>query len=263
MATKIEWTDVTWNPITGCTPISEGCKNCYAARMANRLNGRFGYPLARPFRVIFHPDKLDRPLGWRKPRHVFVCSMGDLFHEDVLFEWVDAVFGVMARCRQHTFQVLTKRPGRMLEWFQHSVVGPPSNVWFGVTCEKQDHLGRVEQLLELKRRYPHITTFVSAEPLLGPLDLLDYLMEYEDNDVTGGDYFRCVGYTLLDWVIVGGETGPGARAMHPGWVGDIRDQCQAADVPFFFKSWGKCKKAVGRLLDGRTHDGMPDARSDK
>jgi len=273
--TKIEWTDATWNPVTGCTPVSAGCENCYARRMANRLRGRAGYPADEPFRVTLHPDKLDDPLHWRKPRRVFVCSMGDLFHEDVPFGFVDKAFVTTAMCPQHRFQLLTKRPARMLEYLDQRAgilnaaglmaeslrlgAWPQPNLWLGVSVENQQ---AAEERIEVLLNTPAAVRFVSVEPMLGPVDVSPYLSmgmacpqcrrwECQDGfDVLGateGNVFcnHC-GTEVpakfaggLDWVICGGESGPGARPMHPQWVRDLRDQCDAAGVPFFFKQWGE------------------------
>jgi protein gp37 len=256
--TKIEWTEYSWNPVTGCTPASEGCQNCYAKRMATRLKGRYGYPEDEPFKVTLHPEKLKEPLKWKKPRRVFVCSMGDLFHEQVPDEYIAKVWEVMSNASQHTFLVLTKRPQRMkdflarLGWYIHDRDGYPmeavldeggkytlKNVWLGVTAENQQ---RADERIPILLQIPAAVRFVSIEPMLGPVVIPE---------------------EWPDWVICGGETGPGARPIHPAWVRSLRDQCQAAGTPFFFKSWGEWaehnvgKKKAGRLLDGRTWDEMP------
>lgn len=250
--TKIEWTDCTWNPTTGCTKISSGCKNCYAARMANRLRGRFGYPADDPFRVTLRPDRLELPFKWRNPRRVFVDSMGDLFHEAVPFDFIAAVFGVMAANPQHTFQILTKRPNRMLEWY--SWISPEMdllnqiaewpifpNVWLGVTAENQKAADeRIPTLLQC----PAAVRFVSAEPLLGPLNLRRFFLDDDGLDLEGG----WPQFAGLDWVIVGGETGPGARPMNPDWARQIRDQCKEVGVPFFFKKMGQGKETPSDLM---------------
>ena len=205
--TKIEWADATWNPVRGCTPISTGCKHCYAKTLAERFRGVPGHPFEQGFDVRLVPEKLEEPLKWRRPRRVFVNSMSDLFHSEVPPAYVDDVFDVMRSAPQHTFMVLTKRPRVMVvrDW--------PSNVWAGVSVENADCLWRVEAL----KRVP-AKRFLSLEPLLGPLEALE---------LEG-----------VDWVIVGGESGPEARPLHPGWVRQIRDQCLRAEVPFFFKQWG-------------------------
>ncbi|MDI9379758.1 MAG: phage Gp37/Gp68 family protein [Verrucomicrobiota bacterium] len=236
MSTNIEWTDATWNPVTGCTKVSQGCKHCYAERMATRLAGRYGYSADQPFRVTLRGSKLEQPFHWREPRMVFVCSMGDLFHDDVPDGFIDRVFGVIRKCPQHTFQILTKRPHGMCEYaLSLSYRRPPSNVWLGTSVENQDAAdSRIHHLLNT----PAAVRFLSLEPLLGPLPGLN---------LEG-----------IHWVIVGGESGPGARPMHPEWARDIRDQCVAAGVPFFFKQWGGVnKKRAGRLLDGREWNEMP------
>jgi len=229
---SIEWTEVTWNPVTGCTKVSPGCKHCYAERMAKRLRAMGQPKYANEFKLTTHPMYLDQPLGWKKPRMVFVNSMSDLFHEEVPLSFIDQVFDVMRRASQHTFQVLTKRSHRLLEldpefdW--------PENVWMGVSVENQDYTFRIEHL---RKTSAHVK-FLSLEPLLGPLPHLN---------LNG-----------IDWVIVGGESGPGARPMDEKWVVDIRDQCQASEVPFFFKQWGGFRrKEAGRELKGRTWDQMP------
>lgn len=255
--TRIKWADSTWNPITGCSPISEGCANCYAERMSKRLAGRFGYPADEPFRVTLHPERLDEPKHWRKPKRVFVCSMGDLFHTDVPFEFIALVFGRMHSARHHTYLVLTKRPDRMAEfirWYQQEWLGPFASawpreyqhVWLGVTAENQR---TADERIPLLLAIPAAKRFVSCEPLLGPVDLAGlngligvglstidalngYHIHHDDDD-------KAERYDRLDWVIAGGETGPGARPMHPDWARSLRDQCQAAGVPFFFKHFGE------------------------
>jgi protein gp37 len=234
MATKssIEWTESTWNPITGCTKISAGCKHCYAERMAKRLHA-MGQPNYRNgFKVTCHPDVLGMPLKWKKSQMIFVNSMSDLFHNDVKAEFIDEIFFTMNEARWHTFQILTKRAGRMAQLANRFKW--TSNVWMGVTVENADHVDRIDHLREV----PAAVRFLSLEPLLGPLPNLNL--------------------KNIDWVIVGGESGPGARPMDPAWVTDLRDQCLKAKVPFFFKQWGGVqKKKAGRLLDKRTWDQMP------
>lgn len=248
-STKIEWADAVWNPVTGCTPSSQGCQNCYAQRMAKRLAGRCGYPADDPFRVTLHPEKLEEPLHWKKPRRVFVCSMGDLFHEDVPFEFIEQVFEVMRKAEQHMFLVLTKRPRRAKMFLDPNLRSdtfknwPFPNAWLGVTAENQRMADeRIPILLET----PASVRFVSCEPLLGPIDLGQWL---ECPTCAGsGEIYNPIEdafedcpahFSPLHWVIAGGETGPGARPMHPDWVRTLRDQCQVAGVPFFFKSWGE------------------------
>lgn len=322
MPTKIEWAEETWNPVTGCTPISEGCRNCYAERMSKRLAGRCGYPSEDPFKVTLHPDKLDQPLRWKKPRMIFVCSMGDLFHKDVPFDHISQVFDVMCSWRWptkeaecsgdaslledpgHTFMVLTKRPERIPEWLSWLGLYWPGDspvninleaeghfgkhIWFGVTAENQ---ARADERIPVLLEIPAAIRFVSIEPMLGPVDIAGHLGFNGPRRMGDGLTYYWVG-PKLDWVICGGETGPGARPIHPDWVRSLRDQCQAAGVPFFFKSWGEWmpsyqtgatfelsrlktdevvmsgpghgvvmkkvgKKAAGRLLDGQTWEQRP------
>lgn len=301
--TKIEWTDSTWNPITGCTPCSPGCDHCYARRMAERFPQVHGGEFAH---VKFHPDRLQQPLHWRKPRRIFVCSMGDLFHPDVPFGWVMRVLRVMAHCPRHTFILLTKRPQRMLDFWQrwgdlsgedysafHNARGPVetrkahpsprgqlfadmletmgeppqgcafptfdwmdgmqgwptwlSNVWLGVTvCNQAEADAKIPVLLST----PAALRFVSIEPMLGPVDLALWLPWGKHDDAA-----------KLDWVICGGETGPGARRMDGPWVRALRDQCVSAGVPFFFKGWGTYltpkTHPTYRWLDGRKWQEFP------
>ncbi len=228
----IEWTNATWNPLTGCTKISPGCKHCYAERMSRRLQAMGQPNYANGFQLTLHTQTLVAPLGWKKPQTIFVNSMSDLFHRDVPVEFIQEVFDVMRRASWHTFQVLTKRADRLLEL--DPVIEWPENVWMGVSVENADYLWRVERLRQTHAQ----TKFLSLEPLLGPLFGLN---------LRG-----------IDWVIVGGESGPGARALDASWVRDIRDLCLAQDTPFFFKQWGGVrKKRAGRLLDGRTWDALP------
>ncbi len=283
---KIEWLrgsdgveGKTWNPVTGCTKISTGCQKCYAERMSKRLAGRFGYPADEPFRVTLHPDKIDKPLHWKKPRMVFVCSMGDLFHEDVPDEFIYRCFLIKSQATHHTYQVLTKRPERMCELMERAFrpgqySGPAANVWLGTSVENQETADeRIPHLLDT----PAAVRFLSLEPLLGPVDLTAVVrvlpvpqtevdVSYVHGTVLGtdGHSFSPCGATGrgIDWVIVGGESGPGARPMDPDWVRSIRDQCVAAGVPFFFKGWGGInKKKSGRKLESRTWDEMPTNRS--
>jgi protein gp37 len=229
---KIEWTECTWNPVTGCTKISPGCLNCYAERMARRLQA-MGQPNYRNgFRLTLHPHMLDLPLRWRQPRSIFVNSMSDLFHNDVPLKFIQQVFDVMRRAPQHRFQILTKRSERLKELSPRLTW--PDNVWMGVTVENADYTHRIDHL----RQTGAAVKFISFEPLLSPIP---------DIDLTG-----------IDWTIVGGESGPGARPMPRDWVIDIRDQC-AAEVPFFFKQWGGInKKAAGRRIENRTWDQKPE-----
>ena len=235
-ASQIEWTETTWNPVTGCSKISPGCKHCYAERMAKRLHAMGTAKYRNGFQVTIHPTTLDEPLTWSKPRLVFVNSMSDLFHDAVPEDFIRSVFEVMNRASQHTFQVLTKRPQRvaaMNGWLDWS-----PNIWLGVSVESEARLDRIDHL----RATGVATKFLSLEPLLGPLSPLEL--------------------ANMDWVIVGGESGPGARPMEADWVREIRDTCLSQQVPFFFKQWGGVfKKRTGRVLDGRTWDEMPRGAS--
>ena len=235
---QIEWTDATWNPVTGCTQVSPGCGHCYAKTFAERFRGVPGHPYERGFDLQLRPERLDQPLRWAKPRTIFVNSMSDLFHPDVPENYIAEVFEVMHAAPRHRFQVLTKRAERLAE------LAPslpwPDNVWMGVSVESQHWTSRIDHL----RETPAAVKFLSCEPLLGPLDL----------ELDG-----------IDWVIVGGESGPGARPMQPAWARGIRDQCAEAGTPFFFKQWGAHnergqrvgKKRAGRRLDRQVWDGMP------
>ncbi len=228
----IEWTEATWNPVTGCTKLSAGCKHCYAERMAHRLQA-MGQPNYRNgFEVTLHPHMLEHPLAWKKPQMIFVNSMSDLFHEEVPLDFIQQVFDVMRRADWHTFQVLTKRSARLLELSPQ--LDWPANVWMGVSVENCDYTFRIDDL----RQTGACIRFLSLEPLIGPLPELE---------LCG-----------IHWAIVGGESGPGARPMDAAWVKEIRDQCLAAEVPFFFKQWGGTrKKKAGRLLEGRTWSQLP------
>jgi protein gp37 len=229
---SIEWTDATWNPVTGCTKISPGCKHCYAERMARRLQS-MGQPRYRDgFKLTLQPDVIEQPLTWKKPRLVFVNSMSDLFHDDVPLSYLRRVFEVMATANWHIFQVLTKRSLRLAE--VASRLPWPANVWMGVSVESADYTYRVDHLSSV----PAAVRFLSVEPLLGPIERLSL--------------------NNIDWVIVGGESGPHARRIDPGWVRSIRNDCLLAGVPFFFKQWGGTRKSTtGRVLDGRTWDELP------
>lgn len=234
--TEIEWTDATWNPVTGCSKVSPGCAHCYAEVIAERFRGTPAFPSG--FDIVTHPDRLEMPLRWKRPRRIFVNSMSDLFHDEVPDDFIKAVFSIMERATWHEFQLLTKRSGRLrdlardLPW--------PSNVWMGVSVENQWWTSRISDL----RDVPAAIRFLSVEPLLGPLQL----------NLAG-----------IDWVIVGGESGRGSRPMHLNWALSVRDQCQAANVAFFFKQWGshdangvrQSKRSNGRMLQGRTWDAMP------
>jgi protein gp37 len=229
---SIEWTESSWNPVTGCTKISAGCAHCYAERMAKRLHA-MGQPNYRNgFEVTCHPDVLGMPLKWKKSQMIFVNSMSDLFHKAVPVRFIEEIFFTMNQARWHTFQILTKRADRMVQLASRFKWTP--NVWMGVTVENDRHVDRIDRLREV----PAAVRFLSLEPLLGPLPDLDL--------------------SHIDWVIVGGESGPGARPMDPAWVTDLRDQCLDAGVAFFFKQWGGVrKKKAGRLLEKRTWDQMP------
>jgi protein gp37 len=295
--TSIEWTDKTWNPVTGCSVVSPGCDNCYAESIAKRFAGTPQFP--NGFQVTLRPERLEQPLKWRKPSMVFVNSMSDLFHDDIPDSYIARVWMTMFFAPQHTFQILTKRAGRMRSWVQRWTSGeiphpetgmrPPSrvvlpNVWLGVSAEDQKWANvRIPALLDT----PAAVRFVSAEPLLGSIDMRMWL----EDDPEKYDVPR------LDWVIVGGESGPKSRAMHPDWARSLRDQCTSAGVSYLFKQWGEWapngsyrkdtgtpqsssrehvfedggqdgfipvmarvgKKQAGRLLDGRTWDEFPVA----
>jgi protein gp37 len=229
---SIEWTESTWNPVTGCTKISPGCANCYAKRMAIRLQAMGQPNYAKGFQLTTHPSALELPLKWKKPQRIFVNSMSDLFHKDVPESFIRDVFDIMGRANWHQYQILTKRSDRLAELGQRLPWRP--HIWMGVSVESAKYTYRIDHL----RRVPAHVRFLSLEPLLGPLFNLN---------LEG-----------IRWVIVGGESGPGARPMNPGWVLEIRDQCQKAEVPFFFKQWGGTnKKRTGRTLAGRLHNGMP------
>jgi protein gp37 len=291
---RIEWTDATWNPVTGCTKVSPGCANCYAERFAERFRGIPGHHYEHGFDLQLRPEMLDQPFHWAKPRHIFVCSMADLFHKDVPDEFIDQVFAVMALAPRHTFQVLTKRPERMAEYVSgayarvRAVVDEPSpvrrayldslpryareeaikqwwtnlpaeqwplpNVWVGTSVENQRvAFDRVSALLQT----PGNVRFISAEPLLGPLDLEGFF--YAVGPSTAGPFTDAIGRRRLEfgyggiggqmitavpthdiaWLIVGGESGPGARPMHPDWARSLRDQATEAGVAFLFKQWGE------------------------
>jgi protein gp37 len=276
----IEWTDATWNPVTGCTEVTPGCDNCYAKTFANRWRGTPGHYFEHGFDVQLRPDKLGLPLRWRKPRRVFVNSMSDLFHKDVPDDYIARVFAVMAATPQHTYQLLTKRHGRMrallndecrcgaghqpgvhlrsaIEWaatphsptyvpglkpgLYHRMQWPLPNLWLGVSVEDQQRAElRIPALLDT----PAAVRWLSCEPLLGPVDI------FRNTNLD-----RAPG---LDWVVVGGESGLTSRPMQPAWARSLRDECVGAGVPFFFKQWGgRTPKANGRELDGRTWDEYP------
>ncbi len=284
---KIEWTDETWNPVTGCTKISEGCQNCYAERMATtRLAGRCGYPKDKPFSITYHPDRLTKPGEWKKPKKIFVCSMGDLFHDDVDFEYILKIFTAINRYNHHTFQVLTKRPERMLQFFRDYGLIPdpvtgftgsgetiPENVWIGVTAENQyQAVKRIPILFQI----PAAVRFVSVEPMLSTVNLehlwhtcphcgsweiyepRNQQMSCDDCGVT--IYKPAIG---IDWVICGGETGPGARPINHEWVSSLHQQCANTETPFFFKKWGawwpnKAGGNSGSHIDGKLYQEFPE-----
>lgn len=334
--TGIEWTESTWNPVTGCSKVSQGCRHCYAERDWRRLQHLPSYAGRAFTNVATHGERLEQPLRWRRPRRIFVNSMSDLFHADVPDEFIDKVFAVMALAKQHTFQILTKRPDRMRAYLSHGareeLVGieaealsgldrhtasmsqrwpfPLPNVWLGVSVEDQATADeRIPTLLQT----PAAVRWISAEPLLGPVDLTEIKVPSEHDKLNHSGFYpsRFNAMTTeyddkhyhqpaaaIDWVVVGGESGPKARPMHPEWARSLRDQCAAAGVPFLFKQWGEyapmywtpcgvhsidcqpsppievaagrwigpCeermfrvgKKAAGRLLDGALHDAFPD-----
>jgi protein gp37 len=233
ISSRIEWTEATWNPVRGCTKLSEGCKHCYAEVFAERFRGVKGNPYEHGFDLRLVPEMLERPRSWRKARLIFVNSMSDVFHEKVPEAYVRKIFDVMASTPQHTFQVLTKRSERLAEMAPR--LPWPTNVWMGVTVESLQYVNRIDHL----RKVPAALRFISAEPLLSQVEL----------DLNG-----------IGWVIVGGESGGGFRAMDPAWARSVRDQCLAAGVPFFFKQWSGFKpKAQGSLLEGREWKETPTA----
>ncbi|MFD0710596.1 DUF5131 family protein [Paenibacillus sp. GCM10027626] len=326
--TKIEWTDATWNPVTGCSKVSEGCRNCYAKSFTERFEGTLGHYFETGFKVTLRPEKLDQPIRWQRPRRIFVNSMSDLFHKDVPDDYIDKVFAVMALAPRHTFQVLTKRPERMKNYLQGLETRGPAavlshaaelltgdelanyyvhnrnkcgatdkpgwplkNVWLGVSVENQK---AADERIPLLLQTPAAVRFLSCEPLLGPVNLSMWLMTpgwvptYYDPDNIHGYPDAEPTNEHIQWVITGGESGPGARPMHPDWARSLRDQCQAAGVAFHFKQWGEWsnpgaswvgikaidernqyqfddetwvwkigKKITGRMLDGRTWDEFP------
>jgi protein gp37 len=229
---KIEWTEATWNPVTGCNKVSPGCAHCYAETFAERWRGIVGHSYEQGFDLKLRPERLGVPLGWRRPRTIFVNSMSDLFHDEVPDRFIRDVFDVMREADWHVFQILTKREERLAE-LGPKLVWPP-NVWMGVSIENRRFVHRADAL----RTVPAAVRFISAEPLLGPLERLD---------LTG-----------IDWLIAGGESGPKHRVMRPEWVRELRDVCRQEDVAFFFKQWGgRTSKAGGRELDGRAWDELP------
>jgi len=236
--TRIEWCNKSWNVITGCSHAgSPGCDNCYARRMAYRLKGRYGYPKDDPFKVTFHPDRLEEPLHWKKPSQIFVCSMGDLFHGDVKFDWQLQTWLAIEHNPRHTFMILTKRPEKMKKFFDFLFRDPvektglrqPFNLWLGVSVENQQ---TADERIPILLQIPAAKKFISCEPLLEEIDLIK---------ASGCNYpneMRKLGIGF-DWCIVGGETGPKARPLHPDWIRSLVGQCRVAGVPFFFKSWGE------------------------
>ena len=230
---KIEWTESTWNPVSGCTKISNGCENCYAERMAKRLQamGTKGYEDG--FKVTLHPDSLEKPLKLKKPQMIFVNSMSDIFHKEIDDEYIMKIFKVMNKAHWHTFQVLTKRPERLAQ--MANKLNWTDNIWMGVTVEANDYVDRVDYLRNLDIK----VKFLSVEPLIDSVDKMDY--------------------TGIDWVIVGGESGYGCREIEKEWVIEVKEKCEKDNIPFFFKQWGGVnKKKNGRLLDGKIYDGMPN-----
>lgn len=251
---SIEWTDATWNPVTGCTKISPGCKHCYAERFSERFRGVSGHPFEQGFDLKLWQERLELPLFWKSPKRIFVNSMSDLLHEEVPDEFVAKVFKTMILAPRHIFQVLTKRSERMMMWVQDyckhlGITHMPSHIWLGVSVEDQDHLWRIRNLQRTSAKI----RFLSMEPLIGPVDLSKSHLKD------------------IHWVIVGGESGPQARPMRSEWAQDIRRQCQIAKVPFFFKQWGAfnaCgefvgKKAAGRRLGGKFWSEMPNSERKK
>ena len=230
---NIIWTDATWNPVTGCSKVSQGCKFCYAERLAKQLQAEGSHRYRNSFQVTLHPDVLDLPLPWKTPKRVFVNSMSDLFHVDVPDDFIAKVFGIMLKAPQHTFQILTKRPERVVAMAND--LSWADNIWMGTSIENDQVVGRADLL----RHVPARVRFLSCEPLIGPLPSLH---------LEG-----------IHWVIVGGESGPGHRPIKEAWVEDIRGRCEELGIPFLFKQWGgDTPKSGGRLLHGRTWDGIPD-----
>ena len=244
MASKseIEWTDATWNPVTGCTKITRGCDNCYAERFAERWRGTNGHPYEQGFDLRIWPSRLDQPARWRKPRMIFVNSMSDLFHKRVERRFIDRVFDTMETVDRHVYQILTKRSSLMRDYLRRRYPDAmaPAHIWCGVSVEDRAACTRIRHL----RMAPVTIRFLSIEPLLESLGQID---------LQG-----------ISWVIVGGESGPNARPLRPGWVRDIRDQCMTKGVPFFFKQWGgRTPKAGGRQLEGVEHNAMPSGPTER
>ena len=238
--TSIEWTDATWNPVTGCAKISAGCDNCYAERFSERFRGVAGHPFEHGFDLTLRPERLLQPLEWKRSRMIFVNSMSDLFHKDVPYSFVDRVFETMERAHWHTFQILTKRSSRLRNYVnrRYTDAPAPSHIWIGTSVEDGTRKSRIAHMRSTNAR----VRFLSIEPLIGAMGTMD---------LAG-----------IEWVIVGGESGPRARPVHIDWVREVRDQCIAAEVPFFFKQWGGFRpKSGGRELDGEEWNGMPEARA--
>jgi len=291
--TKIEWADKVYNPITGCSPVSAGCNKCYAKRMANRLRGRFGYPKENPFQLTLHQDRLDQPRKWKKPQRIFLGSMTDLFQDEVREKDLDWIFEVIEDCPQHTFMVLTKRPENIEQklWGfdpgQTAACGPmrqfqfhgelPENLWIGVSVENQE---MADKRIPLLLKVPGIKVrFVSAEPMLGPVNMAK--LEFNNTDVNAlRGTWSCTIPSLdlkgaIDWVICGGETGPGGRLLAGGWVRHLLNQCIDTNTPFFFKNWGSRMKLhknnmspevaktilSGNIIDGKTWQQFPKENS--
>lgn len=238
-ATAIEWTDATWNPVTGCTKITAGCDNCYAERFSERFRGVPGHPFENGFDLTLRPARLKQPLEWRRPRMIFVNSMSDLFHKQVPTDFIDEVFDTMEEADWHVFQVLTKRSSIMRDYLKHRYAGrlAPPHIWLGVSVEDGQNTARIRHL----QQAPASVRFLSIEPLIGAMGKLD---------LSG-----------IHWVIAGGESGPNARPVHVDWVREIRDQCRESNVSFFFKQWGGIRpKSGGRSLDGREWSELPSDR---
>lgn len=233
----IEWTEATWNPVTGCDQVSPGCAHCYAKTFAERWRGIPGHPYEQGFALRMWPERLDQPLRWRRPRTIFVNSMSDLFHEEIPEEFIEEVFRVMGEADWHIFQILTKRAERLVEMCER--LPWPPNVWMGVSIENRRFVHRADQL----RQVPAAVRFISAEPLLGPLEDLDL--------------------ERIDWLIAGGESGPGYRPVKEEWLLELRNHCLDARVAFFFKQWGgRWPKQGGRLLEGREWNALPASASE-
>jgi len=243
MTTKIEWCEETWNPITGCSKISAGCANCYAERMSKRLAGRYGYPKEDPFKVTFHPDRLEQPFHWKKPRRIFVCSMGDLFHDDVKDCDINSVFLKMLNCDRHTYIILTKRPERMKDFVSIGTGwrGRMENVWLGVTAENQKTADeRIPILLDI----PAAVRFISVEPMLSEIDLK--LHSYAQSGS-----MHSTRRVFLNWIIAGTESGPKKRPAKTKWIRSLKDQCVSAGIPFFLKQ----REIAGKVVKMPEFDG--------